>query len=409
MSQSSEVFSGNIYIAIPSFLDEKCSFKHFCKTKVSQNSEDIPLLVELTKRCNNEIASDVHQSLERFYLGEYELACYDQFECSEENGFYKKANLYVSLHNKTCLGVVTVEFHNQQFAVSQLLDRVSQDNLVVRHEDHSIQTLKDLLAEKFQINAFSTAAKVCLSTRNAIHKDVLPYYLANETFNSNDMQAQIISSELQQKTLNNVAQYNSSDLFVGRHSVLRIDKRQGSNVYPELQSDSTFIFIIEALLFKEAAVLRTNQQVLRAISKAELLSLKTMEKVTSSFAVTMPFWDIRIFKYLTAQHLANHLEKNFGIDKHFDLYEKNQQFLQHKINIRQGIEEDSKNKVLYLIAIVLFIFEISPYLFNLFNRVLGDKGLKSTEVLAVLGAGTTTGLITLILVLIIKRRTKKYG
>jgi hypothetical protein len=405
MPQNTEVFTGNVYIAIPSFLDDKsCSYLEFSDKAKAGDIENDTLTAELTKRFSSEISSDVHKSIKRFCLGEYELACFDQFECGDENQCYKKASLYISIHNRTCLGVVTLLLHNQQLAASQLLDRVSQDNVIVRSADGSTIKLKDILAQKFNIITFTNAAKVCLSTREMIPESILPYYFANETFNSNDMRAQIVSNEFKDQMSKNIAQYNSSDLFIGRNSVLRIDKREGQHLYPELHSDSTFIFIIEALLFKEAAVLRTNKQILQAIGKTELLSLETMDKVTSEFAVTMPFWDIRIFKYLTAQQLANHLEKSFGIDQHFELYEKNQQFLQHKINIRQGIEDRSKNKVLYLVAIILFIFEIAPYLFKLFNRLLDAKWLSSTEMFALLGAGSSTGLITLVIVFIIKMK-----
>lgn len=137
----------------------------------------------------------------------------------------------------------------------------------------------------------------------------------------------------------NIAQYNSSDIYAGKNCVLRIDRRPGDHTVAPFSSDSVFLFIMEILAFKESAILRTNSNIIKAIGDSNLLKVSTMDSITSEFSQTMPFWDIQIFRYITAQNLANRLNETFGIEEHFVKYEKNQQFLEHKINIRQAMRQ----------------------------------------------------------------------
>lgn len=407
MNDHKEEFSGNIYIFLPGYFKLTSAIAAMVEqAEKKSDSFGDELISELTTRFNTEISSQVHTSLKRYYLGTYSLACYDDLECTAEESFYEDACMFVSVDNHTQLCVVTLMLHEKVLPVSQLLDRLSQDKLILKQENQKVISLKKLLEQDFGLITMS-AAKTCLSTRESISDDILPYYFANETFESSNMAAKITSAEFQLQMRTNIAQYDSSDLYVGRQSVLRVDKRVSTSNYPALSSDSVFLFIMEALLFKEASVLRTNENVVKSISNSELLELETMDQLTSEFATTMPFWDIKIFKYLTAQQLANKLDTSFGINQRFEQYENNQQFLQHKINIRQGMVQSRENKVLYLIAIILFVFEIGPYLYEMFKRLLAGDWYSELELCSILGTSISTGLLVFLIVIWIKRRSNK--
>ena len=84
MSSASEVFSGNIYISIPGSLNIASTFQNLSSkaslpTPLAEN-----LIRELQIRFSTEMSSQVHISLIRDYFGEYDLACFDQYECSAE-------------------------------------------------------------------------------------------------------------------------------------------------------------------------------------------------------------------------------------------------------------------------------------------------------------------------------------
>lgn len=399
---SDEVFSGNVYILIPAYLNKNAAFKQPLPCEPHHKA----FIDDLADKYNDEISSDVHKSLIRSYLGTFPLECFDDLESHFEQKCHQNAELFLSLHRKTRLAVITIRLFEKELPASQLLDRLSKGSLLFTNDCGEGVSIESLVAQ-WGVSVVTTSAKACLSTRQEIPQDVLPYYFANETYASKNMSAQITSKEFKHQMSTNVAQYNSSDIFVGKNSVIRIDRRNSEHEYPALASDGTFLFVLEALLYKEAAVVRTNKQVLTAIEQNDLLALEVLNKLTSEFSSTIPFWDIKIFNYLTAQQLANNLDERFGVNQHFELYEKNQQLLQYRINLKEGIEQEKKNNILYIIAVILFIFELAPHCYLLFTRILNGKWFSSVEFLSLIGAGISTALLAGLLVLFISYKQKK--
>tara|TARA_R110000744_G_scaffold289400_1_gene400267 strand:- start:4072 stop:5313 length:1242 start_codon:yes stop_codon:yes gene_type:complete len=399
-----EIFSGNVYILIPAYIKNNVSFKASPQCEPSHQA----FIDDISFRFNDEVSSLVHKSFSRSYLGTFSLACFDELECEADQQNYQDAELFLSLDSKTGLAVLTIRLFEKQLPVSQLLDRLSKGDILFNADIGNGIQLEELLSP-WGISVLTTSAKACLSTRQEIPKDILPYYIANETYASKNMSAQITSKEFKHQMSTNIAQYDSSDIFVGKHSVIRIDRRESQHHYPKLESDGTFLFVLEALLYKEAAVLRTNKKVLTSIERNELLALDVLNELTAEFSSTIPFWDIKIFNYLTAQQLANNLDDRFGINQHFELYEKNQQLLQYRINLKEGIEQEKKNNILYIIAVILFIFEIAPHCYALFTRIISGKGFSLVESLSLLSAGLFTALLATILVLVISNKKKKHN
>lgn len=68
---------------------------------------------------------------------------------------------------------------------------------------------------------------------------------------------------------------------------------------------------MEILIFKEASLERTNQKIVNYISNNKYISISELNKVSMEFSRTMPFWDINVFNYITAQNLANDIQKAF--------------------------------------------------------------------------------------------------
>ncbi|GAB3476885.1 hypothetical protein [Marinomonas epiphytica] len=406
MTAVTEHFHGNVYIVVPAYVTNETLNKNLVD---ASDSDELGLIKEMSFRIENEISGHLHKSLQRYSLGTHQLACFDELECHYEDGVYESMEMVATLDSNTQLATVMLVLHNKQLIASQLLDRISADKLVLKTEQGDNQSLNEYLLQEFGIQLLSSAAKTCLSTRQTLPDDILLSYLASETYDSENMAAQLISPEIKQQLSVNIAQYNSSEIYAGKNCVLRFDRRLGDHDVATIASDSVFLFILEILAFKEAAILRTNTKTIEAISDSSLLEMATMDRLTSEYSTTMPFWDISVFHYITAQNLANKLDESFGIETHFATYEKNQQFLEHKINIRQAIKQGSEDKILFFIAMILFVFEIAPYLFTMYRRILDHDIYSPTEIFSILGSGLSTGVLALIIVLIIKRRKGQNG
>lgn len=81
--------------------------------------------------------------------------------------------------------------------------------------------------------------------------------------------------------------------------------------------------------------------------------------------------------------------------------------MQYRINLKEGIEQEKKNNILYIIAVILFIFELAPHCYLLFTRILNGKWFSSVEFLSLIGAGISTALLAGLLVLFISYKQKK--
>ena len=90
--------------------------------------------------------------------------------------------------------------------------------------------------------------------------------------------------------------------------------------------------------------------------------LKKLDEITMQFSQTMPFWDIKIFNYITAQNLADKIQISFKTEEKYQNYLKNQTFLQYKVNLKQAIGQDSTSKILFAIGVIVFMFEIYNFL-----------------------------------------------
>ena len=408
-----EVFSGNMYIFIPFYIDKRTIFnKSFGSLKNKKDSDLIAkkYIDDFIERSDDEITDGVHSSLERRFLGSYDLKTFENNESSndfKEDERYKESLVFLTLHEKTQLVIVTVVLKGEEIPASQLLDIISQDHIsIVKDEKDTL--FSSFLNQELGIIQASTA-RVCLSTKNKIDTNILPYYFANETYMSSSMSTKLKSEIFQKQSEINIAEYESSELYVGKNSVLRIDKRTKNKdeKYPEIYSDIAFLFIMETLAFKDGAICRTNKKVLKAIEQSNNIELDSMDALTSEFTKTMPFWDIHIFKYISAQNLANKIESSFEINKSFDNYFKNQEFLQYKVNVKQGINQQKESKILYYIAIILFVFSSVDFLNKFYSKLFDNKSQIVDDLLSTGLSVSSTGFIFIIIILILRYKKSK--
>lgn len=346
-----ESFYGNCYLYFPCEIDPQK-----IKIKSTQYSNFVTSYLEAyQKYFPDEINASVHDNITRIYIDCIDFMYLDSKE-SEENSLLQ-GDVFLSYDIDTKLSVLVVAFFNcENVQISHLLDRVSQNEFIITLNDKRID-FKSYL-QSININQLNHG-KVCLSATNEVQEELFAYYMCNETYNSKFMSAQILESKYNNKIIKNIAHYNSSDIYANTNSILRIDKRDyKSDVKNRIESDILFLFIIEILLFKESAIERTNNKIIKSLSSNKQIMLYELNDIMSEFSKTMPLWNTNIFKYITAQNLANEIESTFLIENKFKKYTQNQKLLQDKINIKQSISMEKENKLLFLIAIILFVFEV---------------------------------------------------
>lgn len=413
-----DCFKGNFYVFIPCFYtDDK-------NTSNNKNELAYKYIRSIEKRVATETVSYTN-GIERFYLGTFSFYFYD---LEDSNGNKNQDEMLVdgivikSIHNQTKLSVITIVFREidnsathkfrGKFPLSQFIDRISQKKIEIKTQDKPKVDFIDLLSKEYKLN-ISGDIRCCASQKKEFFNSELRlYYLMGETFNSLDMEAKIVSTSLNNDASFNHAIYDSSDIYISNNVVLRIDKRSDKKrkEYPQMESDTTFLFIMELLAFKDSSVSRTNKKLLQGIDKGPENtghSLKMLDSITSEFGKTMMFWDMNIFKYTTAQKLSNSIQKEFLIREKFDLYYKNQYFFEHQVNIKQGISQENENKLLFYVALILFIYE-SIYLFqDIYVSIISDEINHRIAVSSSLSVATTLFLVLFIKIIVNKKILKQ--
>lgn len=356
-----EEFNGNLYLFFSYNLSKNNEIN---KKDVIGNEFTNEYLNLLNNQFNLEITNSVGKEIKREHLGSFEFYHLDGNENLDDN-MTEEGNVFISSDKLTGLTIITVVFYETQIEISQMLDRVSQNNIVIL--DKGIKKdLNEYLNENYNLDYLGTC-KVCISTNNTINENLYPSYFANETYDSDVMSALLREDKYGKNSKNNIAQYTSSDIYSGKNTVIRIDKRK--NYSNRLKSDIIFLFIIEVLMFKECAIDRATVKMIKQLSSKNSIDTTELNNLYDDFSKTISFWDIRVFKYISAQNLANELEQNFKIEDKYKQYKEYQVFLNHKINVKQSIQQEKESMILFVIAIILFIFEIYNFFKDFFPKI----------------------------------------
>lgn len=347
-----EIFKGNAYIYSAYTISEVDILK---KIKVTHNKEILNYLEYFNNTIHEEVKFNSINSLTRIYLEKISISYLDAKETEELKII--DTDLILTYDTQSNLSLITMVFFNIEMPISHLLDRMSQNRFQII-KNNILINLNEYLEKKYSLISLNFS-KACLTTNTEINQTFYPYYMANETYDSQFMSAKIKEELYGKNSLINIAQYESSDIYSGRNTIIRIDKRDyEKSKISRIQSDIIFLFILEILMFKEASIEKTNKKVITYLSKNKEIQLKKLDEINKEYSQTIHFWDINIFNYITAQNLADNIEKAFHITKKISSFKENQSLLEHKINIKQAIAQEYESKILFTIAVILFVFEI---------------------------------------------------
>jgi len=375
-----------------------------CVNGMPSNSE--ALISQLADRFRYELAPLATANIEQIFLQKINLICSDDHELAENEPIKScKANLIITIDTTTGISVLTICVNQFQGAVSQLLDRVSRQELMIESQTNKHkENLENIFAEKYSAKLVSTP-RVCLSTFNKPDSSLKPYLLANETFQSTNMNSSILEDRFSDEFGQNLAYYDLSEIYAGERTVFRQDDTQNKkSLSPTAASDAKLLFLLILILLRDASVGRANERIKKCIADNRFLSLHDMDSISEEFGSTMRFWDLRVFRYLTAQRLADDIADKFGIDKQFKSYQANQDFLQHRLNIDYSIKEQWQNELLFIIGVLVFFFEATPAIYSSIMYLLDPSKISQFQVFSAAGAFSST--ILLILLFFIRRRRK---
>lgn len=351
--------------------------------------------------CNNSVA----KNLKRIYIGRKEIA----FMNDNYNGeVVDKITgiLFLTVHLETNLNILTIMFPNNKVSTTQLQDQAASDNLFL-YENGELKNIQTYMEEKYKLKKCGEAKSVVCLSNMPKEKDELYSMLAGETYNGEHNEKYIDSSitanKIRQLAENNIGQYGFYEAYASNVSIIYIMKQFSNKLEENIEYESLILFIVELTILQNVAIQRTNQKIIEGLSKEGNVSLKFIEELYKEFGKTVRFWNYNNFRYSISQNLANEINKSFETQECLDTYLRNQNFLEHIVDLKNAQSTNRENKILNAIVILLTLLQVLPVIISFLEWVLKDTTIQVPYVFG----GLTGGITLLIIILIVLRKRRK--
>lgn len=360
------------YEAVEKFCTDE---NHFGKIYVDAINEHIAY------ECNSHTLG--LKGLEHFYLGEYKLACYnDHYVNLEEKAVTTETcHIFISVHNKTGLHIITVAIPDNEYLPTQLIDQMSADHLNILDENTGkFVVIKDYFGSMFNLKICGdTKFVMCLSNMPE-NPTELGYALAGETYNSEHIDYHILPNHINELISANHSSYDYYHSYISHSGIAFILNDFSNDIVKRVEKyEASVLFVVEFVLLQNTALLRTNRHVIRALEESDKITNEDIEKLYIEFGKTMKFWNSDIYKYPYTQREADQVIEAFGINKTMEEYHRNQQYLDRLIELKSKMDEkdsnDTTNGILYVLSAVEGSAVTLGALLWLFKNILD----KSTE------------------------------
>lgn len=370
-------------------------------SKVTNNKMNNEYLKDMNINSNYECNSAIVSDLKRYYLGQENLAL---FSNDYDENIYGKitVDMFMTYHESTHLCMITLMNLNNSFSPTQIQDQVTTGRLSIFDEKNNLLTLDNYLEKKYGLEKISDG-KILLSTSNT-PKDIieLEYMLASESYQGKKCDYILASKEFKKQADLNLSQYDFCEVYAGIDSIIYVLKDFSKNPLINIRRETLILYIMEVVMFQNAAVLRTNNKIIEALNKSGTVSLAFIENLYIEFGQTIKFWNIDVFNYPAVQNLANHISQAFETQKILDDYYKNQDFLEHIVNLRDVQNSNRESKLLNLIVLFLTIVQVIPLIITFINWVT-----RKVDKLELVSWASIFSLTLLVIVILLKRKYDK--
>lgn len=360
-----KTYKSDIYLMIPYTSDRDIELKE-CKedsdeyTKVFLNS--------LSEYSITQCKQDVTREIERFFIGKNNLCCMS-FDYKEEEVHKELIYMFISKHKNTGIYMLTLMNLKNEFSPTHIQDMLSTDNIYIYDEDTRIH-VDEYMKNKFGFTRCGTA-KNLLSISN-MPEDNMEFkcMLSAETYKPDQTLYYLLDSkEIDRISKDNFSQYKYYDLYASKYSVIYVLNTFSDDYIINIQDEVTILYIMELIMFQSASVLRTNNRVVNELSKEGSVSLKFIEDLYKEFGKTIKFWNKDVYKYETVQYISTKINEAFETNLIYDEYTKNQQFLEHIVNLRDIQDSNRESKILNIIVLILTIIQVIPLIFQFLSWV----------------------------------------
>lgn len=360
-----KTYKSDIYLMIPYTSDRDILIEENLEEANEYTKE---FLKSLKDYSITQCKQDVTREIERFFIGKNYLSCMS-FDYKEEEIHKEPIYMFISKHKNTGIYMLILMNLKNDFSPTHIQDMLSTDNLYIYDNNTRIH-VDEYMKNKFSFTRCGTA-KNLLSISNMPEDDMeFKCMLSAETYKPDQTLYYLLDSkEIDRISKDDFSQYKYYDLYASKYSVIYVLNTFSDDLILNIQDEVTILYIMELIMFQSASVLRTNNRVVNELSKEGSVSLKFIEDLYKEFGKTIKFWNKDVYKYETVQYISTKINEAFETNLIYDEYTKNQQFLEHIVNLRDIQDSNRESKILNIIVLILTIIQVIPLIFQFLSWV----------------------------------------
>jgi len=363
-------YQADLYIMLPCIQKEKVTVEN------PINGNAALFIDELSNVAKYEFNNAMSDRIERTFLKEIILNCKTDDRDNPTSLGLQEAFIIRSQFRGTNYCLLTVVVVNTNVSLTHLLDQVSRRELVIVDDGKEIYLtdwVKDYGLE-------STGKAFYASCISDLPDKEAPYIMAGEAYNA-DADFRIMSNTIADSLNQNQAQYTHYEAYMSECGIIYVMKDFDHEYAGRLNTECIMIFILELVILKITAINAANNEIVSAYSD-NYVSINEIHNIMEQFALSLPLWDIRHFRYFLAQDFANKIEKAFNVPRFIAEYEKNRVFLEQLINVRKLIASEKESKIIQTFATVLAMLQVVPHLFNMVLYIMRGSAISLTQIMS---------------------------
>lgn len=340
------------------------------------------------KTADIEYSGSLGRQFQRGVLDDVEIVACDGEEGIEagERG-RQRIRAYLSAHHETGLGIVILALPACTIAPQRLLGQMSGSDLwFAARQDPPPVPMKAWLASHGLSQMGTPRASVILGQEPTFGE--LCCLLSAEY----DPVEGIVGHRIQEAARQNLAQYDYYQMYIAETCEVEFPGAF-PRPYGERAADAILtLFVIELILFQDASLSRVQALVSREIEKSNSAptddALAVIEDLGSYFAKAMLFWDIRNFRYQTAQKCADDFARAFEIDRLRENYHANRNILEQLVQIHATRIAERDNRIINFVLITLAVLQVLPIIYEIISSTIYGN-IHENQLLSAAGTAVT--------------------
>lgn len=325
------------------------------------------LLIKKINAANADEFKDVFvKNIKRVCLGSYYFTYTYIGTGTEQQTITQPCNITCSIHGETQLAVLNISMPAVSASMHQIMAYFCYQQFQISDGSGSMEFSSWMSA--CGIEPHGTARSIVFSSKPLEETELLNA-LASEA----EPMGEIISDELIRASRNNIAQYNTAQVFVSENVLIEIFNVYRENVFDRLDYQCIELFFLELILLQNAAISRLCDRIQNRIELEKnnpRAKQGDLDDLVAESSQAIRFWDIDQFYYPTVRMSAKKIADLFGMQRQIDKYNTSIEILEKLVGMHEAKVEATESDVLNSLVLLLTIVQVFPSFLDIVKSFL---------------------------------------